>query len=136
MTYFADLTPYTYLSRQGTNNEVNIGWLDRSHPFQHGQVPDRVLAEIFLLCKDPVNRTRGWHYCELCPRSDLQPFRAARDGIEIGLGSAEIRVPSGSGVVFACPNLIYHYIRDHSYQPPQEFIDALLNISESRSRQP
>jgi hypothetical protein len=41
------------------------------------------------------------------------------------LGSAEIRVPGKDGKVYAAPNLIYHYIKDCGYLPPQEFIDAV-----------
>lgn len=132
MAHFADLTPYSYLSHPADDNPVNIGWLDREQGFPQGVVPDDVLARIFVLCGKPVNRTRGFHVCELCPQPNpIRGFHAVRDGIDLWLGSAEIRVPSRSGVVFACPNLIYHYIRDHQYKPPQEFIDAVMEISQS-----
>ena len=29
-------------------------------------------------------------------------------------------------ILYAAPNLIFHYVRDHAYKPPQEFIDAVL----------
>jgi hypothetical protein len=134
MTYVAELSPYSYLSGVETENEVNVGWLDRDHDFRRGDVPEVVSARIFVLSNNPVNQTRGWHGCELCP--GLNPrhaFHAVRDGIELWLGSAEIRVPSRSGVIYVCPDLIYHYIHDHQYKPPQEFIDAVLEMSQSRS---
>ncbi len=39
--------------------------------------------------------------------------------------SAEIRVLGKNGKSYAAPNLIYHYIKDCGYFPPQEFIDAV-----------
>ncbi|AVT38709.1 hypothetical protein [Plantactinospora sp. BB1] len=33
--------------------------------------------------------------------------------------------PSGSGVMFAAPSLIWHYVTAHSYRPPTEFIEAV-----------
>jgi hypothetical protein len=70
-----------------------------------------------------VNPTRGFHGCHLCPRE--YPFRSSRNGDELSLGSAEIRAFSNRGAIFAAPNLIYHYVADHRYKPPEEFTDAL-----------
>jgi len=42
------------------------------------------------------------------------------------LGSAEIRVISGQGQLYAAPNLIYHYVVSHNYSPPPEFVLAVL----------
>jgi len=44
------------------------------------------------------------------------------------VGSAEIRVKGDNGIEYACPDLIYHYIRKHRYLPPQEFLDAMTSI--------
>ncbi len=41
------------------------------------------------------------------------------------LGSAEIRVPEKAGKTYAAPNLIYHYMKDRGYLPPQEFLRCL-----------
>jgi hypothetical protein len=41
------------------------------------------------------------------------------------LGSAEIRVFSESGAIYAAPDLIYHYMVVHRYKPPDQFISAL-----------
>ena len=42
------------------------------------------------------------------------------------LGSAEIRVVSDEGQLYAAPNLIYHYVASHNYAPPSEFVRAVL----------
>ena len=47
---------------------------------------------------------------------------------EIFLGSAEIRVEIG-GHWLAAPDLVYHYVTDHAYLPPIEFIDAVIGAA-------
>lgn len=42
------------------------------------------------------------------------------------VGSAEIRV-FYQGKTYAAPNLLYHYVVEHHYQPPSEFIEAVLH---------
>jgi hypothetical protein len=50
------------------------------------------------------------------------------DRHEIRLGNGEIRVPGANGLVYAAPTLICHYIDEHEYGPPEDFLhaDALL----------
>jgi hypothetical protein len=137
MSYFEDLTPYeydlgptTWKGQSSPSNKVlNIGWLSRSNSFAKGSVPDEGLEKLFELCKTCVNQMRGFHVCEFCesPRA-FSHFSAERDGERCWLGSAEIRVRGRSGTFYACPNLIYHYMKDHHYLPPQEFIDAVLQM--------
>ncbi len=47
-------------------------------------------------------------------------------GGELVLGSAEIRVFGSNGVTYAAPDMIYHYVAEHEYKPPDEFIEAVL----------
>lgn len=47
------------------------------------------------------------------------------------LGSAEIRVPGKGVKSYAAPNLLYHYIKDCGYLPPQEFLDAVNSMDDS-----
>jgi hypothetical protein len=54
-------------------------------------------------------------------RSDV----AERHGEMRLLGSAEIRVFSESGAIYAAPDLIYHYMAAHRYKPPEQFVSAL-----------
>jgi hypothetical protein len=122
--YFSDLTPYTYLQREPDPNVVNVGWLNIDHEFPKGPVPNELLQKILLLCFRPVNSTRGIHPSPFIPR-DLRGYPVEYEGRCMALGSAEIRVVAIRGRVYAAPNLIYHYIKDCSYLPPQEFLDAL-----------
>jgi hypothetical protein len=51
---------------------------------------------------------------------------ARRHGQERIIGSAEIRVFGPNGAIYAAPTLIYHYVAEHHYKPPAEFVHAAL----------
>lgn len=40
------------------------------------------------------------------------------------VGNGEIRVGS-DGITYAAPVLIVHYIKDHGYLPPAQFLEAI-----------
>ena len=130
MGYFADLTPYSYIKRTAREHELNVGWLDNQHPFPIGSAPMVVLSKIFGLCRNPVNLTRGRQSCVLCQERGLA-CTGEYQGVRIGLGNGEIRVAGRDGKVYASPVMIYHYMSEHNYLPPQEFIDAVLAIGAS-----
>jgi membrane protease YdiL (CAAX protease family) len=126
MTYFADLTDYTYIptdyaSRPGTKN---VGWLSAGHAFETGEPTEEFLERLWNYCTVSVAPTRGVHGCEFCPGKDVH--LAERNGNKLQLGTSEIRVFSDAGDIYAAPTLIYHYVRDHGYKPPGQFIQALM----------
>jgi len=122
--YAEDFTKYKYLDEE-EDNVLTIGWLDTAHPFAKGTSSEIFRECLFRLCETPVNRRRGFHLCPFC---DNPPFglEVIKNGRKVILGSAEIRLNSASGIVFAAPDLIYHYVTDHRYLPPDEFINAAL----------
>ena len=63
-----------------------------------------------------VKQTRGIAVCPFCEGQELERPR----------GSAEIRV-IGEARKYAAPELVYHYVVVHDYQPPTEFITAVLS---------
>ncbi|MFJ4095384.1 hypothetical protein ACIPYS_27670 [Kitasatospora sp. NPDC089913] len=124
MTYYPDGSPYTY--HQPAEGMVNIGWLDRSHAYQQGEVADEVVDGLLRLVTRPDNQTRGLHECHFCGVIFLTVDNPhAKNGTSL-LGSAEIHVRGSSGgTVFVAPTLVIHYIVEHQYQPPDEFLDAV-----------
>jgi hypothetical protein len=50
------------------------------------------------------------------------------------LGSAEAWISDHRGTVYAAPNLIYHYVRDVGYLPPEEFVEAVVEWGRLRDR--
>lgn len=111
MSYYKDLTPYNY--HHHSTKELNVGWLELGQDFDTGDVPEGFLENLKLYENNRVFQTRGWHSCQFCEDKKS--------------GSYEIRVISNSGVYYACPVLIIHYIEEHKYLPPQEFIEAVMN---------
>ena len=104
MAFFADLTPYLYFRSEGSGQcTVNIGWLDRTHPFPTGETTEEFRAKLGQLCQRRVNQTRGFHLCPFCA------------GRERPRSSAEMRV-AGNGKVYAAPSLVHHYVVVHSYR--------------------
>lgn len=126
MTYYADLTQYEYYARASNPATLNIGWLDASHIYAMGSVSDTCLERLWAYCREPVIQSKGFHLCELC-REPEWPCLAQRGDEGLKLGSAEIRVPSKGGKVYAAPDFIYHYMVKHNYKPPDEFIEAVLS---------
>lgn len=125
MTYYSDLTEYSYLASDAVPGGINVGWLDSEHSFPTGSVKPQVMEALLKRCAKGEGGTRGWHACPFCSNSPMG-LRVSYIGREYTLGSAEIRVPSGNGTIYVAPNLIIHYIREHGYRPPDEFIRALL----------
>jgi hypothetical protein len=134
MAYYLDLSPYSYLDCPSDQKAVlNVGWLDKSHPFPKGSISTEIINRLFILCKSPENKTRGYHECPFCfsfwPKKELGVL-VEIGGEAIRLGSAEIRVKCGEKT-YAAPNMILHYIKDHKYLPPAEFIECLVQTAQS-----
>lgn len=149
MTYYPDLSPFEYGSIHVNmdGDVVNVGWLDAAHDYQKGDVSDAFLDRLWTFCQWSVLQARGYHACNLCQPipyqedeifigqygdeivevTSYQPLIKIQRGDEIvKLGNAQLRVFGLNDRVYAAPNLIYHYVTEHRYQPPMEFIEAVL----------
>jgi hypothetical protein len=89
-------------------------------------VPKVFLEKLWPYCKMRLVQMRGYHVCEFCDLPVGTFITCQFQGEEIKLGSAEIRVFGSNGRIFASPDLIFHYVRDHHYLPPESFIQAVL----------
>lgn len=109
MTYFADLTDYTYIPAGHASCTItkNVGWLSSAHPFETGAPSEELLDRLWSYCTVSVAQTRGIHRCEFCPDKDVN--FAERRSDKLLLGTSEIRVFAGLGSIYAAPTLIYHY---------------------------
>jgi len=96
-----------------------VGWLSVEYPFPKGDVPQQFIDRLELFCTkwDVISVALEWpasggsHECEFCGK-----FRA----------SGSIGIPAGE-ILFVAPDMIAHYVKQHSYQPPAEFISAVMD---------
>jgi hypothetical protein len=126
MSYFEDLSVYSYMTSGVSPNTVNVGWLDEQSPFAQGVVSAEVIDKLWSFCCHPTVKTRGFHVCNLCTKAKAKPLEIKRNGHKLKLGTAEIRVFGKNGVVYAAPDLIFHYVSDHGYVPPDAFLEAVM----------
>jgi hypothetical protein len=115
MAFFADLTPHTY-APTGDLNILNIGWLDEGRPFSVGPTSKEFRKALLELCQCPIIRHRGFHRCCYC-RSSRQDRS----------GNGQVRVLSPTGIWYAAPTLVHHYVSAHEYRPPDDFVKAVLS---------
>jgi hypothetical protein len=142
MAYLEDLSEYTYARSEAYRPVTKaVGWLGRGHAFEIAPPSEELLDLLWQYCKVGVEQMRGYHRCEFCLSAesaahDLPGLMAAlkhdglghsarRNGDELVLGSAEIRVFGEAGLIYAVPNLIYHYVLLHHYRPPEDFVRAM-----------
>lgn len=137
MTWFEDLSPYTYCENVWTPpgtaaapTAVNVGWLDGVHPFATADPRPELVEALLRLCRKRVNVMRVMHRCELCAEPELGIVEQI-DGETIHLGNTEIRVIAADGTLYAAPTLIAHYVAEHHYLPPTAFVTAAMDLNVS-----
>jgi hypothetical protein len=138
MTHYEEMSPYGYFPDSVPDGvkALAVGWLEDDHRYTAGPVPGIFLHNLGLLVRDERQmQTRGWHGCTLPRDGEVcgYPVKVEILGDIKSLGGAEIRVVAESGEWLIAPDLIYHYVADHSYHPPQAFIEA-VNAHRTTSR--
>jgi hypothetical protein len=100
------------------SDTVATGWLHPDHSFPQGTVPPEFLARLREFARQWGSSIEalgwgaagGYHTCEFCGKA---------------WGSGTIGVPAGDRL-FYIPEMIAHYVEQHEYAPPAEFIAAVL----------
>jgi hypothetical protein len=129
VTYYADGSPYSYVPGS-EESVVNVGWLAATHPYSTGDVAIEIVHDLLrIVARHPVNRMRGWHRCDLCAEP-AYPVCMGVDSVTVNLGDADLRVRGRDGTIYAAPSLIAHYIAEHNYAPPDEFLVAVRDGGE------
>jgi hypothetical protein len=131
MTFYPDLTAYSYRRHRAFANVQTVGWLDRDYSFPRGEVFDSVLEKLRTIMLGSqivdarVNQTRGIHPCGFCGADEFEDT----DFYErLNVGSVEIWIPNCAGGFFASPSMIIHYIREHKYLPPSPFLTSVTGF--------
>jgi hypothetical protein len=115
MTYYPDMGTVTMVA---AGPQVRaIGWLSRHFEFPTGSVSKPFVKRLHLFAASDSDLMlnfplfMGSHECEFC--------KGKRGGRTFG-------VPAGD-VMFVAPKLVAHYVEQHQYYPPREFVDAVMN---------
>jgi hypothetical protein len=103
---------------QDRDGRTAVGWLDKSQPFPQRKPSPEFLAKLkeFARRYGDSARTLGWgamggcHSCAFCDKA---------------LGFGSFGVPAGEKLYYA-PDMIAHYVEQHDYDPPAEFISAVM----------
>jgi hypothetical protein len=126
--YYPDLSVCTYFPFD-TDCLIAVGWLEPEYPFTTGDVPGQLVESLHLRRRDswqPVTFL-GPHRCRFCPPLEYEDVSAGNFlRVEQGVHSAgNIFIPAND-VVYVSPEGITHYIEEHGYRPPDEFIEAAI----------
>jgi hypothetical protein len=62
----------------------------------------------------------GIHVCEFCPRGGNP------DNWYNHTSSGDVTLAFKSGHIWEMPDMILHYMQDHGYQPPVEFVEDVI----------
>ena len=141
MTWYADLSPIDYFRSHSSPSFRAVGWLGEGHPFPQDEVRPEFFQRLCLLLVDPwdPHEFRGFHDCEFCPPDDGPALHLHLPQISVGdelvtMGVSNLFVPA-QRCVYVAPSLIAHYVRDHGYAPPPDFVDAVLRCPEPHSEE-
>jgi hypothetical protein len=111
-----------------------VGWLGSQVP-SSGDTPGECIDRLWLAYEDELllsDGLKGWHDCEICTGDD-QHYPAGGVGPIIHWRGRDLRL-YGHGhylirnrnIVYMAPALVLHYILDHRYRPPDEFVETVI----------
>ncbi|MBC8289282.1 MAG: hypothetical protein H8E37_03095 [Planctomycetes bacterium] len=93
---------------------LNVGWLDKEVPFPNGSVTNEFRFKLAQFCRTPIRLCRGFHVCQFCSEQ-----------MRLVTGNGEIWVRGPDGTLYAAPKMILHYVNEHEYLAPRQFIEAV-----------
>ncbi len=135
MGYYKDLSQYREHPKglKGAvllPNVLNIGWLGQIGDYERGEVSREFITNLVEYYRCRVY-WRCWlrsSYYNYGLDGSWAHFNLKFGGCFMSLGTGEIRVADKSnGIMYAAPDLIIHYILNHGYLPPEEFINAVIS---------
>ncbi|ACY99129.1 hypothetical protein [Thermomonospora curvata] len=109
-----DLSLYVY--REFLIPMRSIGWLGREHGIPGAGMASLGSADLSRLKSASwilSTLTLGWHDCEFC------------DGEEGFEGNGEYHYYFQDGSTYSAPMMILHYVEEHGYRPPEDFLERL-----------
>lgn len=139
---YKDLSEYVSNKKDySATKTLCVGWLNHVSDFSVGDTPSFVLDKVYESIKNnTIEQMRSCSPCLLCFPSmdiireatlsgdgtDVFAFHSNLDAEPILLGGRVV-LHKGFDKNYIYPDLIWHYIKEHRYLPPQEFISAIVN---------
>lgn len=119
--YFEDLGTIAYFACG--DNVRAVGWLEAGRRYAHGSVSPPFLSALKAHVSSAYQPVvfMGVHRCSIC----LEAGQSKR-------GHYNLLIPT-QDLLYVAPELVVHYVEDHGYQPPAEFIEAVLSCPTQES---
>ena len=90
---------------------VKVGWLDKGQPYTEGVAPVEFVEKMKQM---PFTLfTKGFHTCPFCGNAT---------------SSCQYLIKISGKKYYDVPQMIVHYMEEHNYLPPQEFMDAVMKL--------
>lgn len=127
-SYFPELSVYErYISPHKLSGVLNIGWVDVFGDIPRRQPSDALLARLsdVLESVSPFIPFMGPDI-ELPHCMQCGAIKYARSNGSL-LRNSELWVPDGD-LIYASPLSIVHFIREHHYCPPDEYIECFMSV--------
>lgn len=113
--HIVDMSPRPYPELNGLVEVVSVGWLDTSHTIPAAAHPpallDAIRARLALI--EVVYISLGIYTCPFCSKVQVS-------------GEYHFYNPA-TRRGYVAPALFLHFMEEHYYAPPKEFIQAVLN---------
>lgn len=99
---------------------VAVGYLDITEEYRKGPVSGNFINKLRQVW-DTGGRlmSMGHHDCEFCIDEGNYEGRATSS-------SEKIIIDEENNIEYKFPEMIFHYIEEHSYQPPEDFVLFIL----------
>lgn len=131
MTYIPDLSLYTFWGMP-YGPIYAIGWLDGSEPYTQGKASLAMLETMnewtLNIRESAILWTRGFHLSNLenVPEADNVYPPGVLAYKKRNLNNGEFHVHH-KGKYYASPVMIFNYILENNYLPPEEYIEAVIH---------
>ncbi|MBN8737930.1 MAG: hypothetical protein J0H86_00300 [Xanthomonadaceae bacterium] len=123
-----DFEAYQYEGSTPIQSISRIGWIRLDKSYKHGLSPKEFVDKLSFIKSSKLpsdfhfHRTTGGIPCTLCSPGDRSSFDSE-------LLIPRVKLP---GNFFGSPSMIDHFIVDHGYRPPDEFIESVMLLDLSK----
>ena len=101
---------------------VAVGYLDITEDYQKGSVSQNFINKLRQNWdRGCVIMSAGYHDCEFCIDEGNYETRAQSS-------SEKILIDKENNIEYKFPEMIFHYIEEHDYQPPEDFVLFVLRL--------